>query len=215
MKIELASFALVEEHLYEAHTHFHPEKVILILSNEDLEEANEKSKEIKEKINEITDFYLKLKIPLEKVYINYKNFMETTIKLAQIIQTFNENDEILLNLSGGRRSIPIAMIYASSIVSNFQALNIQCVVIPLDRTYKPFYLLPNYIPDETDVKLMSKLNENSTLKELEKFLQIKQPTISIRLKKLEKFGYVILKGRRRELTPIGKLVADINEKYSK
>jgi DNA-binding transcriptional ArsR family regulator len=85
------------------------------------------------------------------------------------------------------------------------------VVIPEDKTYKPFNLLPNYLPDEIDMKLMSKLSQKIALTDLEEYLGIKQPTISMRLKRLEKHGYVILNGRNRELTDLGKMLVQINK----
>ncbi len=137
--------------------------------------------------------------------------MKMTLSLAIMVNNFTNDDEILLNLSGGRRSIPISLIYASTFISNFQDINIKCVVIPDDKTYNPFSLLPNHIPDEIDIKLMSRISEKVALTDLEDFLGIRQPTISIRLKKLEKHGYIVLTGRNRELTNLGKIVVDINK----
>jgi len=147
----------------------------------------------------------------KEIYVNYKNFMEMTLLLAILVNKFTSDDEILINLSGARRSIPISLIYASTFISNFKDINIKCVVIPDDKTYTPFNLLPNYLPDEIDIKLMSRISKNITLTNLEEYLGIKQPTISMRLKKLEKHGYIVLTGRNRELTNLGKIVVDINK----
>ena len=182
MRIQVASFALVPDHIFIAERYFHTEKLILILSEENKEKQTNTSEEIFSRINEVIGFYEKLNVPVEKVYVNYKNFMEMTVKLARIINRFSSDDQILLNLSGGRRSIPISLIYAGTFISNFKDINIKCVVIPEDKTYTPFNLLPNYLPDEIDINLMSKLPQNLTLTELEKYLGIKQPTISMRLK---------------------------------
>ena len=133
-----------------------------------------------------------------------------TFKLADLLREFQEGDEILLNLSGGRRSMPISLIYAGTFISNFKDINIKCVVIPEDKTYKPFNLLPNYLSDSIDIKLMSKLSEKKPLTDLEDYLGIKQPTISMRLKRLERNGYIILNGRDRHLTDLGHMVVDIN-----
>ena len=56
---------------------------------------------------------------------------------------------------------------------------------------------------------MSKLPDNLTLTDLEKGLGIKQPTISMRLKRLEKYGYIVVNGRMRELRNLGRLMVDI------
>ena len=210
MRIQVASFALVPDHIFIAERNFHTEKLILILSEENKEKQTNASEEIFSRINEVIGFYEKLNVLVEKVYMNYKNFMEMTVKLARIINRFSSDDQILLNLSGGRRSIPISLIYAGTFISNFKDINIKCVVIPEDKTYTPFNLLPNYLPDEIDINLMSKLPQNLTLTDLEKYLGIKQPTISMRLKRLEKHGFVTVKGRKRELTALGRLMVDIN-----
>lgn len=210
MRIQVASFALVPDHIFIAERNFHTEKLILILSEENKEKQTNTSEEIFSRINEVIGFYEKLNVLVEKVYMNYKNFMEMTVKLARIINRFSSDDQILLNLSGGRRSIPISLIYAGTFISNFKDINIKCVVIPEDKTYTPFNLLPNYLPDEIDINLMSKLPQNLTLTDLEKYLGIKQPTISMRLKRLEKHGFVTVKGRERELTDLGQLMVDIN-----
>ena len=207
MRIQIASFALVPDHIYIAERNFHAEKLILILSDENL---NSHNKEVDSKIKEVSDFYEKLGVTSEKIYIDYKNFLLMTSKLTKLISKFSSNDEILLNISGGRRSIPISLIYAGTFISNFKDINIKCVVIPEDKTYEPFSLLPNYLPDSIDIKLMSKLSEKKPLTELEGYLGIKQPTISMRLKRLEKHGYIILKGRDRHLTDLGNMVVDIN-----
>ncbi len=211
MRIQIASFAMVPEHIYVAEKNFHTEKLILILSEEKNKAKGDKNDEVSTKIQEVTDFYGRINVSVEKLYINYKNFMEMTLTLAKLLKRFSPNDEILLNLSGGRRSIPISLIYASTFVSNFRDINIECVVIPEDKTYSPFNLLPNYLPDEIDIKLMSRISEKTTLTDLEDFLGIKQPTISMRLKKLEKHGYIVLSGRNRDLTNLGRIVVDINK----
>ncbi len=212
MKIQITTFAGVPGHIYEAEKHFHTEKLILILSDENIHEANNANNEFFSNIDEITQFYKKLNIPVSKMYVNYKNFIEMTFKLANILREFRDGDEILLNLSGGRRSMPISLIYAGTFISNFKDINIKCVVIPEDKTYEPFNLLPNYLPDKVDIKLMSKLSEKKPLTDLEEFLGIKQPTISMRLKRLEKHGYIVLNGRNRRLTDLGHMVVDINIK---
>jgi len=208
MRTQIASFALVPEHIYIAERNFHAEKLILILSDEN---EDDKNREVESKIKEITEFYMKLNVLIEKIYVNYKNFMKMTLSMATILNKFTRDDEILLNLSGGRRSIPISLIYAGTFISNFKDINIKCVVIPEDKTYTPFNLLPNYLPDEIDVKLMSRISKKIALTDLEDYLGIKQPTISMRLKKLEKHGYIVLSGRNRELTDLGKIVVDINK----
>ncbi len=210
MKIQIVTFAGVPDHIYDAEKHFHTEKLILILSDENKEEVDNKNKEFISNIDEVTQFYQKLKVPVLKVYVNYKNFIAMTFKLTNILREFQDGDEILLNLSGGRRSMPISLIYAGTFISNFKDINMKCVVIPEDKTYKPFNLLPNYLPDSIDIKLMSKLPERKPLIDLEKFIGIKQPTISMRLKRLEKHGYITLNGRDRRLTNLGHLVLDIN-----
>lgn len=211
MKIQIASFALVPEHIYIAERNFHAEKLILILSKENINNKDKKNVEINDKIKEVVEFYEKMNIPTEKLYFDYKDFMGMTLKLANLINKFSNQDEILLNLSGSRRSIPISLIYAGTFISNFRDINIKCVVIPEDKTYTPFNLLPNYLPNEIDIKLMSNLSQNITLTNLEEYIGIKQPTISMRLKKLEEHGYVILNGRNRKLTNLGRLVVDINK----
>lgn len=208
MRTQIATFALVPDHIYIAERNFHTEKLILILSDEN---EYEKKEEIESKIEEISEFYKKLNVPTEKIYVNYKHFMKMTLSLAIMVNNFTSDDEILLNLSGGRRSIPISLIYASTFISNFQDVNIKCVVIPDDKTYTPFNLLPNYIPDEIDIKLMSRISEKVALTDLEVYLGIRQPTISMRLKKLENHGFVILNGRERKLTELGKLIVEINK----
>ena len=210
MKIQIVTFAGVPGHIYDAEKYFHTEKVILILSDENKDETNKANEEFIANINEVTQFYEKLNVPVLKVYVNYKNFIEMTFKLTNILKEFQEGDEILLNLSGGRRSMPISLIYAGTFISNFKDINIKCVVIPEDKTYEPFNLLPNDLPDRIDIKLMSKLSERKPLTELEEYLGVKQPTISMRLKRLEKHGYIILNGRDRHLTDLGNIVVNIN-----
>ena len=208
MRTQIASFALVPEHIYIAERNFHAEKLILILSDEN---KDDKNREVESKIKEITEFYTKLNVIIERIYVNYKNFMEMTLSMATILNKFTRDDEILLNLSGGRRSIPISLIYAGTFISNFKDINIKCVVIPEDKTYTPFNLLPNYLPDEIDIKLMSRISKKIALTNLENYLGIKQPTISMRLKRLEKHGYILLSGRNRVLTDLGKIMVDINK----
>ncbi len=211
MKIQIATFAGVPSHIYDAEKHFLTEKLFLILSVENKDDNYEENQEFISNINEVSHFYEKLNVPVMKVYVNYKNFIEMTFKLTNLLREFQEGDDILLNLSGGRRSMPISLIYAGTFISNFKDINIKCVVIPEDKTYEPFNLLPNYLPDSIDVKLMSKLSEKKPLTELEELLGIKQPTISMRLKRLEKYKYIILNGRERNLTDLGYMVVDINE----
>ena len=209
MKIQIVTFAGVPGHIYDAEKHFHTEKLILILSDENRDEKSKTNEEFISNIKEVTQFYEKLNVPVFNVYVNYKYFIEMTFKLANILREFQEGDELLLNLSGGRRSIPISLIYAGTFISNLKNININCVVIPEDKTFETFNLLPNYLPDSIDIKLMSKLSEKKPLTELEEYLGVKQPTISMRLKRLEKHSYIILNGRDRHLTDLGNMVVDI------
>ncbi len=203
MRIQIASFALVPEHIYIAERNFHAEKLIVILSNEN------QNKDVELELKEITEFYEKLNVIIEKIYVNYKNFMEMTLILVNTINNFTLDDEILLNLSGGRRSIPISLIYAGTFISNFKDININCVVIPEDKTYTPFKLLPSYLPDKIDIKLLSTLTQEITLTSMQNSLGIKQPTISMRLKRLESHGFIFINGRKRELTDLGRMVTGI------
>ncbi len=213
MNIQIVSFALVPQHIYIATKYFHTEKLILILSDEKV--SNEKQKEeLKSKMAEVIDFCEKLGIKLQEIKVNYKNFMSMTLKLAKLMRKFEKEDNILLNLSGGRRAIPISLIYASMFVNIIKNLRIQCVVIPEDGTYSPFTLIPSYFPDDIDIKLMLKITKNLTLTAMETDLGIKQPTISFRLKRLEKYGYIIIDGRKRELTDIGKIIIQIARQNS-
>ena len=104
-------------------------KIILILSDENNIEKNEinneKLKAVISSIDEITDFYRKLNITVEKIYVNYKNFIEMVLRFTRLLEVFSEEDQILLNLSGGRRTIPIALIYASTILSNYKNITIK------------------------------------------------------------------------------------------
>ncbi|MHA1755977.1 MAG: hypothetical protein ACTSVV_04345 [Promethearchaeota archaeon] len=213
MNIQIVSFALVPQHIYIATKYFHTEKLILILSDEKV--SNEKQKEeLKSKMAEVIDFCEKLGIELQEIKVNYKNFMSMTLKLAKLMRKFEKEDKILLNLSGGRRAIPISLIYASMFANIIKNLRIQCVVIPEDGTYSPFTLIPSYFPDDIDIKLMLKITKNLTLTAMETDLGIKQPTISFRLKRLEKYGYIIIDGRKRELTDIGKIIIQIAHQNS-
>lgn len=210
MKIQIASFALVPDHIYIAEKNFHSERVILILSEENTIVDDKKNDGILTKIQEVENFYKKMNILVEKVLINYKDFMKMTLSLAKLMNGFSLKDEILLNLSGGRRAIPISLIYAGTFISNFKDINIKCVVIPEDKTYEPFNLIPKHIPDDTDIKLMGKIMKGLVLTDMEAYLGIKQPTISMRLKRLEKYGYIKVLGRSRELTELGNLIVEIN-----
>ena len=66
------------------------------------------------------------------------------------------------------------------------------------------------LPDEIDIKLLSKLTQELSLTNMQEFLGIKQPTISMRLKRLENHGFIVIKGRKREITDLGRTVAGIN-----
>jgi len=209
MRIQIASFALVPDHIFIAEREFHADKIILVLSDENKDLNDENNEEVRLKVKEVTEFYQKLNIETEVIYVNFKQFLDMTIILAKLINQFTKDDKILLNLSGGRRSIPIALIYAGTFISNFKEINIKCVVIPEDKTYKPFDLLPNYLPDDIDIELLSKIPEILTLTNLEEYLGIKQPTISMRVKRLEKNGYLFVNGRKRELTELGKMIVNI------
>ena len=221
MNIQVATFALFPEQIYIALGNFHTDKLILIISDENQNksdsELNENELTVTKKIEEIINYSEDINISVEKIYVNYKNFIEMVLKLTRLINSFSEEDIILLNLSGGRRAIPIALIYAGMFAANLKGLNISCAIIPEDKTYNNFQLLPKYIPDERDIKIMRSLSKGKSLIQLENNIGIKQPTISVRLKKLEKYGYIFIKGRNRKLTTLGSniienfIITDDNE----
>ena len=210
MNIQIASFALIPDQIYIAEKNFHSDKLYLILSDENKynlkDEIDEISANVSASVKEVSNFYLKLNVPIEIIYMDYKNPIKMTLDFSKLLNSFLEGDTILLNLSGGRRSIPIALFYASSLINNYKKLNIKYVVIPEDKSYNPFNLLPQYIPDEIDIKLLSNLSSKKSLTQLENILGIKQPTISLRLKKLKKYGYIIIEGKNRNLTNLGQII---------
>jgi hypothetical protein len=76
MKIQIITFADVPDHVFGAEKYFHAEKIILILSDENKDNSSKNYNNFISTIKEITQFYKKLNVPVKKVYVNYKNFLE-------------------------------------------------------------------------------------------------------------------------------------------
>ena len=128
MNIQVATFALFPEQIYIASANFQTDRLLLILSDESLNKSKsdltESELAVLEKIDAVVKYSKDINILVEKFYVTYKNFIEMVLKLTRLINSFSEEDQILLNLSGGRRAMPLALVYAGMFASNLKGLNI-------------------------------------------------------------------------------------------
>lgn len=126
--------------------------------------------------------------------------------MISFLNILNENDNLLLNLSGNNKNVLTSLLYTSTFAQILTNINFKWIIILEDQNFQIFNLLPKYIPNKIDIKILYNISSNLTLTELGKKIGRKQSTVSTRLKTLSEYGYILINGRNRELTNLGKLI---------
>lgn len=209
MRVHLATVGRIADHVYRVERTWKTDHLILFTAKEDYE----KDEETQKNLEEIRKTMEKLGITTEIQPISFMSFEKNISKFVKTIHKFRTADHVLLNLSGSRRSISIGLFSAAVIARAFGvSATMSCVIAAENMdTLLEFPLLPSYLPDEIDRVLLANVEKIQRIHDLGAMAGIKQPTASQRLKKLSEHGYIVVSGRKRQLTPLGRMIVNINE----
>jgi len=215
MIIQIATFARIPEQIINIERKYRTEELYLVVSTENFEKPD---KLYKDALKKVEEFYKQLGIVPKIVPVDFNNFPHMLIKLGLLMQKFSNKNNLLLNLSGGRRSTAFALMSAAILVGRSQNRNIKCCFIAeysnkggesLSSDIVEFDLLPSYLPDEKDIIILNEIKNGKKLVDIAQQVEIAQPTVSLRLGILSENGYLVSQGRKRKLTEMGEITLRI------
>lgn len=214
MTIQIATFARIPEQIINIERKYRTEELYLVVSTENFEKPD---KPYKDALKKVEEFYQQLGIKPKIVPVDFNNFPKMLIKLGILLQNLSDDNDLLLNLSGGRRSTAFALMSAAILVRRLQQRSMKCCFIAetssegeiISSDIVEFDLLPSYLPDEKDIIILNEIKKGRKLVKIAESAEIAQPTVSLRLNVLSENGYITAEGRKREVSAMGEIVLKI------
>ncbi len=206
MRVQIATVHAFSEHVFRLEKIHRSDHVILVIEN-NLDDSERQICE--DTINAIKQVYSPLDIPVEVLPVDPTDVSETVRCLGLQIRKLPEKCSIILNVSGGRRFMGFALLFAAYLVHLSGDYQIILSIAPENMDLVQLPLPPAYIPDKIDLKILHGIIEQQSVANLGDMANITQPSASARLKKLANHGYVTILGRKRTLTALGVLTLEI------
>lgn len=204
MKIIISTFGVESGGIIDGIKHFGCEKLILLIS--DKPQKGESLGELKK----IEKTARQMNIPIEKVKISPYLLMENIQKIKNLIKS-QEGNEIILNITGGRKPLSLAATLAG-FVSNpskivyLQEENHQPIEIPK-------FTLGEKILTKGKRVILCSIEKNTTLKEIINSIESdksnKYHNVKKHLRELSEAGLIIISKERPQtymITPSGELL---------
>ncbi len=182
----------------------------VLIASEDVDDANQQEKrEIT--ITSIKEFYAKVAVPVDVLYLKSTKLRENIVEIGKKMTTFPPGTKFILNASMGRRSLPISMILAATFVRLFREYDFEIVINP-EKTNEMLTcpLPPHQMPDKKDLGIISHLQQGRSLTDIGKELNMAQPTVSVRVKKLVDEGFVDQDGRKFTPSVISNFILEMS-----
>ncbi len=184
------------EHVYKPIAEFGAKKVVLIYSKDDEEYTSEEDfKKIDVALNKAKELCNMLGIDCEEVEVKGMEFEKNVEIFRELMQ--NENNRIIVNITGGRKITSFALLYAS--LYEFQKID-KIVYVHNKRIVEFPKIAHPYNLTKFERKILSSLNEGEkTITDLAKEFNVSLPAIvkyinSLEQKKLVKTHKI---GRKR------------------
>jgi len=196
MTTHIINMGFHTEHVYKPIAEFGAKKVVLIYSKDDEEYTSEEDfKKIDVALNKAKELCNMLGIDCEEVEVKGMEFEKNVEIFRELIQ--NENNRIIVNITGGRKITSFALLYAS--LYEFQKID-KIVYVHNKRIFEFPKIAHPYNLTKFERKILSSLNEGEkTITDLAKEFNVSLPAIvkyinSLEQKKLVKTHKI---GRKR------------------
>jgi len=196
MTTHIINMGFHTEHVYKPIAEFGAKKVVLIYSKDDEEYTSEEDfKKIDVALNKAKELCNMLGIDCEEVEVKGMEFEKNVEIFRELIQ--NENNRIIVNITGGRKITSFALLYAS--LYEFQKID-KIVYVHNKRIVEFPKIAHPYNLTKFERKILSSLNEGEkTITDLAKEFNVSLPAIvkyinSLEQKKLVKTHKI---GRKR------------------
>jgi CRISPR locus-related DNA-binding protein len=201
MKIMIATFGVESRGITEAITMFGCQKLIVLLSEKP---QDKKSPGEFKKIEKMAKY---MNIPMEKIIISPYAVMENIQRIKEIVES-HEGNEIILNVSGGRKTMSLAATLAG-FVSNPKKI----IYIPADNNNQPIeiprFTIKKKVVSKSKLELLRAIEENTTYEEIKKFVSKNYDNILKHLRELEAKDLIEISKKNPHtytITPSGKLL---------
>lgn len=212
MRVQVATVYKSPEPVFRLEKEHRSDRVVLIVGNQP---KDSEYKICEATINQIKQVYGPLGVPVEVIQVDPFDFLGMVRRLGLHIQQLPEGCSIVLNGTGGRRTMAFALLFAAYLVRLTRKYQITMVNAPEDEEKLVELLLPPaYSPDKIDIFLLHGVKDQQSVADMGDVAGISQPSASARLKKLANYGYIRINGRERILTPLGTLMLEILGQYS-
>ncbi|MDK2790245.1 MAG: CRISPR-associated protein Csa3 [Methanothermococcus sp.] len=196
MTTHIINMGFHTEHVYKPIAEFGAKKVVLIYSKDDEEYTSEEDfKKIDVALNKAKELCNMLGIDCEEVEVKGMEFEKNVEIFRELMQ--NENNRIIVNITGGRKITSFALLYAS--LYEFQKID-KIVYVHNKRIVEFPKIAHPYNLTKFERKILSSLNEGEkTITDLAKEFNVSLPAIvkyinSLEQKKLVKTHKI---GRKR------------------
>lgn len=196
----ISTFGVESGGITEGIKQFGCQKLILLLSGKPQAKASiEGLKEIERAVKQ-------MKIPMERVVVSPYSVMENIQKIKELIKSYEGND-VILNITGGRKTLSLAAALAGFVskpskIIYIQAENNQPIEIP------KFTIDKKLLPKQKQA-ILSCIGENTTYKEIEKSAGKNYPAIMKHLRELESMDLIQISKKRPHtyaIKPSGELL---------
>jgi CRISPR locus-related DNA-binding protein len=205
MNVMIATFGVESGGITDGIKLFGCEKLILLLSEKP------QSEKAVENLKEIEKTTKQMRIPLEKVIISPYSITENIQKVKGIVESYKGN-EIVLNVTGGRKTLSLAATLAGFISNPSRIVYIQEEEhIPLEI---PRFPLKKKIVDNTKGHILQCVKKNTTYEEIKEYLKRNggpqnYPAIMKHLRQLSQSGLIEISRKRPQtysITPSGEFL---------
>ncbi len=191
MKTLISTFGEEPDGIIQGIKQFPCDKLILLISHKLV------SKKAKDGLRKLEKISKDMEIIVEKVEVSPYFFMENLEKIKRVI---NENDNVTINITGGRKTLSLAAAFAGSVtkaerIIYIQEENNQVIEIPK-------FIMYERMLSEEKFAVLRAVRECNNLRDIINFLKNKkmsteEPVLRKHLRELEKNGLIEINKDKR------------------
>ena len=183
-----------------------PAKFFHLILSDEVNSPEQKS--VDENIADIEAVLKVQGVGFDRNYFVLENFWKNVGSITEMILSTEVEDQIILNISTGRRVFVSTLVLAGSLAMGWMPEK-KVVCVQASGNYDKVVIFePNLpmVPDKYDRIILNEIQQNDrkTTTSLSKQLNKGQSTVSVRIKKLSEAGFIESTGHSKVLLPKGK-----------
>lgn len=197
----------VKEHIYNIEKRYSTDLLVIYVDKMD-----SKKEEFKRSYKEIESYCKEFNKDLSLKKLDSNDLINNTVIMGRdILELSNRGYDFIINLSGGRRALSIALFYAVILLRLTKLKQHVKVVIKPESREPIQFIIPRFLVlDEDDIRILKYIKDGLNVTNIGAKIGKSQSTTSFRIKKLEDAGYIKTFRRERKLTELGELIVNIH-----